>query len=336
MAYKQKLAGKEKTAAMLLSLPEDVASKILECFSESEIQDISKSMMNLGKVSSNIIETMFLEFMQEISTTGVLVGGKEQVTKILSKALTNDQINQIMQDMKSPGGKTLWEKLSHINPQVLAKNLKDEHPQTIAVILSRLDPTHSSKILSLLPESFSVDVIIRMVRMEPIRQEVIEDIEKNLKEKFVINVENRSYEDNYELLACIFNEMDDTTETKLFSKLADKHIDIAKNIKSFMFDFEDFAELDLKSVQIIVQEVDKSKLAMALKGSSIEFRDIFLKSMSERGARLVLDDMRNLGSVKLSDVEEARSYIVNIAKEIESTGSINLTKRLEIEERLVE
>lgn len=336
MAYKQKLAGKEKTAAMLLSLPEDVSSKILECFSESEIQDISKSMMNLGKVSSNIIETMFLEFMKEMSTTGVLVGGKDQVNKILSKALTNDQLNQIMEDMKGPGGKTLWEKLSHINPQILAKHLKDEHPQTIAVILSRLNPTHSSKILSLLPESFSVDVIIRMVRMEPIRQEVIEDIEKNLKEKFVINVENRSYEDNYELLACIFNGMDHTTEAKLFSKLADQHIDIAKNIKSFMFDFEDFAELDRKSVQIIVQEVDKSKLAMALKGSSVEFRDIFLKSMSERGARLLLDDMRNLGSVKLSDVEEARSYIVNIAKEIESTGSINLTKRLEIEERLVE
>lgn len=330
------LTGSEKAAIFLLALGEDHTSKIFEQMDAEEILEISQTIANLGKVSSNVVERLFIEFAEQMTSTNSLVGTLDSTERMLSKAgIGKDKINSIMEEIRGPAGRTMWEKLGNVNEDVLANFLQKEYPQTVAVVLSKISTDHAARVVALLPEGFALEVIHRMLRMEAIQKEVLDDVERTLRTEFMANLARTQRRDSHELIAEIFNNLDRNVEGRIMQSLEQTTPDSAEKIRSLMFTFEDLGRLDQTSIQTIIRAVDKDKLPLALKGATETLRDLFFSNMSERAAKIMKEDMASMGPVRLKEVEESQQYIVNVAKDLEGRGEIILAKGNKSEDELV-
>jgi len=319
------LSGPEKAAILLLSLSEEQAASIFESMDDDEILELSQVMSNLGKISPNLIERLFVEFAEQMSSTSSLVGTHDSTQRLLEKAgLSGDKIDTIMEEIRGPAGRTMWEKLGNVNEEVLASFLQKEYPQTVSVVLSKVNTDHAARVLSMLPENFAMEVIHRMLRMEAVQKEILEEVEKTLRQEFMTNLARTQKKDSHEVIAEIFNNMDRANETRFMEQLEQSSPDSAEKIRSLMFTFEDLTNVDAAGIQTIIRAVDKEKLPIALKGATETMRDIFFSNMSERAAKIMKEDMAAMGPVRLKDVEEAQQAIVNTAKELEARGEITI------------
>jgi len=316
------LTGPEKAAILMLSLGEEYTAKLFTHMDDEEIKEISQTMASLGTVSSNIIERLFVEFAEAMSATGSLVGTYESTERLLLKTLSKDKVDTIMEDIRGPAGRTMWDKLGNVNENVLANYLKNEYPQTVAVVLSKIRADHSGRVLAILPESFAMEVIMRMLRMEAVQKEVLDDVERTLRTEFMTNLARTNRRDSHEMLAEIFNSLDRQTEHRFMAALEERNRESAERIKALMFTFEDLAKLDPNGVQALIRSVDKQKLAIALKGASETVRDLFFTNMAERAGKILKEDMATMGPVRLRDVDEAQTYMVQLAKDMASKGEI--------------
>ncbi|WP_246149403.1 flagellar motor switch protein FliG [Skermanella pratensis] len=307
---------------MMLALGEEHATKLFTHMDDEEIRELSQTMANLGTVSANIIERLFVEFAEQISSTGSLIGTYESTERLLMKVLDSEKVNQIMEDIRGPAGRTMWDKLANVNETVLANYLKNEYPQTVAVVLSKIKGEHAARVLAQLPESFAMEVVMRMLRMESVQKEVLDDVERTLRTEFMSNLARTSRRDAHEMMAEIFNNLDRNTENRFLAALEERNRDSAERIKALMFTFEDLSKLDPSGVQTLLRVVDKPKLGLALKGSSETLRDLFFTNMSERAAKIMREDMAAMGPVRLRDVDEAQMYMVQVAKDLAARGEI--------------
>jgi flagellar motor switch protein FliG len=320
------LTGPEKAAIMVLSLGEEHAAKLFQHMDDEEIKEISQTMANLGTVSANLIERLFVEFAEQMSATGSLVGTYDSTERLLMKTLSKDKVDAIMEDIRGPAGRTMWDKLANVNENVLANYLKNEYPQTVAVVLSKVRAEHAGRVLTILPESFAMEVIMRMLRMEAVQKEVLDDVERTLRTEFMTNLARASRRDSHEMLAEIFNNLDRATEHRFIAALEERNRDSAERIKALMFTFEDLGKLDPSGVQAMLRAVDKSKLSIALKGASETLRDLFFTNMSERAGKMLREEMASMGPVRLRDVEEAQMMMVQTAKDLAARGEIVMSE----------
>ncbi len=318
------LTGTEKASILLLSLGEEYTAKIFEQLDEEEILNLSHTMANLGKVSSNVIERLFIEFAESITSTNSLVGTLDSTERLLMKVLGKDKVATIMEEIRGPAGRTMWEKLSNVNEDTLATYLQKEYPQTVAVVLSKITPEHAAKVLAHLPEGFAMEVVMRMLRMEAVQKEVLDDVEKTLRTEFMPNLSRASRRDSYEVMAEIFNNLDRAVEGKFMASLEERSPDAAERIRSMMFTFEDLGKLDPGSVQTLIRSADKEKLPLALKGASDAMKDLFFSNMSERAGKIMKEDMAAMGPVRLKEVEEAQQSLVTTAKDLADRGEITI------------
>ena len=326
------LSGAEKAALFILSLGEEYAARVFTHMNDDEIKELSQVMANLGNVSSNLVEKLFIEFAEQMSSTGGASGTLESTERLLMKVLDKSRVNNIMEDIRGPAGRTMWDKLANVNEAVLAAFLKNEYPQTVAVVVSKIKPDHAARVLSQLPESFAMEVITRMLRMESVQKDVLEDIERTLRNEFMSNLARTSRRDPHESMAEIFNNLDRASETKFMSALEERSRDSADKIKSLMFTFEDLGKLEGGAIQAILRVADKGKLPTALKGASEAIRDLIFANMSERAGKLLKEDIAAMGPVRLRDVEEAQSHLVNVAKDLAGKGEIVIAKENEEDE----
>jgi len=227
-----------------------------------------------------------------------------------------------MEEIRGPAGRTMWDKLGNVNETVLANYLKNEYPQTVAVVLSKIKPDHAGRVLTQLPESFAMEVVMRMLRMEAVQKEVLDDVERTLRNEFFSSLARTNRRDSHELIAEIFNSLDRSTETRFITALEERNRDSAERIKALMFTFEDLSKVDGMAIQGILRAAEKEKLPLALKGASEGLRDLFFSNMSERAAKLLREDLAAMGPVRLKDVEEAQSYLVALAKDLAARGEI--------------
>jgi flagellar motor switch protein FliG len=320
------LNGTEKAAILLLSLGEENVSRVFDHMDEDEIRELSSTMAQLGTVSSNLVERLFTEFGERLSSTGSLVGTFESTERLLTKVLGEERVSLIMDEIRGPAGRTMWDKLANVNEVVLANYLKNEYPQTVAVVLSKIKPDHASRVLANLPENFAMEVIMRMLRMEAVQKEVIDDVERTLRNEFMSNLARSQGRDAHEMMAEIFNNLDRSTEDRFLQMLEDRNRDAAERIKQLMFTFEDLAKIDSAGIQTLLRAVDKDKLSIALKGASEAVRDLFFGNMSERAAKILREDMEAMGPVRLRDVEEAQVEMVVIAKDLAAKGEITIAE----------
>ncbi|MEZ5763842.1 MAG: flagellar motor switch protein FliG [Xanthobacteraceae bacterium] len=239
--------------------------------------------------------------------------------------LPKERVSGIMDEIRRPASRSMWE-LSNVQEEVLANYLKNEYPQTIAVVLSKLTAEHAARVLSIVPEELALDVINRMLKMEAVQKEVIERVEQTLRSEFMSNLSQTRRRDAHEVMAEIFNNFDRQTETRFLTSLEEENRESAERIKSLMFTFDDLVKLDAGSAQTLMRHVDKDKLCIALKGASDDVRTFFLGNMSSRAAKMLVDDMQALGPVRLRDVDEAQALLVNLAKDLAAKGEIMLAK----------
>ncbi|MCH8997357.1 MAG: flagellar motor switch protein FliG [Proteobacteria bacterium] len=316
------MSGAEKAALLLMSVGEDSATRLFTLMDDDEIRELSQAMANLGNVSAQMVERLLVEFADQISSTGSLVGNFDNTERLLGKLMDKDRVGNIMEEIRGPAGRTMWEKLANVNETVLANYLKNEYPQTVAVVLSKIKSEHAAQVLTLLPEPFAMEVIMRMLRMESVQKEVLDDVERTLRNEFMSNLARTNRRDSHEMMADIFNFLDRSMESRYLTALEERNKDSAERIKALMFTFEDLGNLDPGAVQTLLRNADKAKIATALKGASEELRDLFFTNMSERAAKIMREDMQAMGPVRLRDVDEAQMLMVTTAKDLAASGEI--------------
>lgn len=329
------LSGPEKAAILMLSLSEEQTAKIFEHMDDDEIMEISQTMASLGKISPNVVERLFVDFAEQMSSTNAIVGSHDSTERLLQKAgMSTDKIDSIMEEIRGPAGRTMWEKLGNVNEEILATFLQKEYPQTVAVVLSKVGTDHAARVLGMLPENFALEVIHRMLRMEAVQKEILDEVERTLRTEFMTNLARTQRRDSHELIADIFNNMERAVEGRFMEELEKSAPDSAEKIRSLMFTFEDLTKLDPSGMQTLIRAVDKDKLPVALKGATEVLRDLFFSNMSERASKIMKEDMAAMGPVRLKDVEEAQQVVVNAAKDLESRGELIIASGSEEDEMI--
>tara|TARA_B100001989_G_scaffold253004_1_gene237440 strand:+ start:2587 stop:3612 length:1026 start_codon:yes stop_codon:yes gene_type:complete len=330
------LTGPEKAAILVLSLSEEQTTIIFNHMDDDEILEISQIISGLGKVSPNVVEKLFVDFASQMSSTNAIVGSQDSTERLLIKSgMSQEKIELIMEEIRGPAGRTMWEKLSNVNEEILSSFLQKEYPQTVAVVLSKITTDHAARVLALLPEGFALEVINRMLKMEAVQKEILEEIEKTLRKEFMTNLARTQRRDSHELMADIFNNMERAIESKFMEELEKITPDSAEKIRSLMFTFEDLLKLDPASMQTLIRSIDKERIPLALKGATDSIKDIFFDNMSERAGKIMKEDMAAMGPVRLKEVEEAQQYIVNVAKDLEGRGEITIATGSSDEEMIV-
>jgi flagellar motor switch protein FliG len=321
------VSGPERAAITLLSLGEEYGSRLWEMMDEDEVKEVSQIMSNLGTVSAALVEKLLIDFVSQMSSTGSLMGSYESTERLLSRFMQGDKVQQVMEEIRGPAGRTMWDKLGNVNESVLANYLKNEYPQTVAVVLSKIKPEHAARVLSALPEEFALEVVQRMLRMEAVQKEILDKVEHTLRVEFMSNLARTSKRDAHEMMAEIFNNFDRQTENRFLTSLEERNRDASERIKALMFTFEDLGKLDPGSIQTLLRHVEKDKLALALKGATDSLRDVFFSNMSERAGKILREDMEALGPVRLKDVDEAQMRMVNVAKDLANKGEIMIASK---------
>jgi flagellar motor switch protein FliG len=304
----RQLTGPERAAVLMLALGEQYGAKIWGLLDDDDLRQLSITMSTLGTIEAQLVEALLLEFVGRLSASGSILGNYDATERLLQQYLPPERVTGIMDEIRGPAGRNMWEKLANVQEEVLANYLKNEYPQTVAVVLSKLRSEHSARVLAILPEDLALDVVNRMLKMEAVQKEVLERVEATLRTEF------------------IFNNFDRQTETRFMTALEESNRESAERIKTLMFTFDDLVRLDTGSAQTLMRHVDKDKLGVALKGASEPVRQFFLGNMSTRAAKMLVDDMQAMGPVRLRDVDEAQVMLVNLAKDLAAKGEIIISK----------
>ena len=279
---KRQLKGPERAAVLMLALGEQYGAKIWSMLDDDELRQISVVMSTIGTIDADLVENLLIEFVSRISASGAVMGNFDATERLLQLFLPPERVSNIMEEIRGPAGRNMWEKLSNVQEEMLANYLKNEYPQTVAVVLSKIGPEHAARVLSILPEELALDVVNRMLRMEAVQKEVLERVEQTLRTEFMSSLSQTRRRDAHEVMAEIFNNFDRQTETRFLTALEEDNRESAERIKTLMFTFDDLTKLDAASAQTLMRHVEKDKLSVALKGATEPVRQFFLSNMSTR------------------------------------------------------
>ncbi|KPH80290.1 flagellar motor switch protein FliG [Bosea vaviloviae] len=320
------MTGPQRAAVILLVLGEEHGKTIWSEFDDEEIRIITRAMAELGTVDADEVERLMLDFVGKLSSAGAVTGSFDRTISLLEKILPTDQVAMIMEEIRGPAGRNMWQKLGNIDAVVLANFLKNEYPQTIAVILSKIRPEHAANVLRNLPNDLSIEVVGRMLRLESVQKEALDHIENTLRTEFVATLTQTRRRDPHEMMAEIFNGFDRQTEMRFLSALDASNQESASRIRALMFTFEDLGKLDPAGLQTLMRQADKDTLTRALKGASEPMREFFFTAMSQRAVKNMQDDIQGLGPLRLKEVDEAQTKLVTLTKELADKGEIVLSK----------
>jgi len=318
------LTGAERAAIVLRSLGRS-QSELWRAFDPAEIEQISEAMVRLPHLPASVVEALLEQFVTDTSEA-VAVGSIDDARDVLSAYLPPSRLNALCDDAPVGRHASAWEKLGRVNEAVLASYLRNEYPQTAAVVLTKLGADQAARVISALPHDFALECVGRILRMEAVQPDVLERIEQTLSADFGAHLSRPSRRDGHELMADIFNRLDAPTENRFLASLETSNRPSAERIRALMFVFEDLLRLEPGAIQTLLRIVDRDQLALALKGASEPLRQTFLENMTERAGRILRDDMDAMGPVRLRDAESAQAAVVQIAKELAAKGDITLAR----------
>ena len=326
------LPGIDKAAILLLALGVEYGAPIWRELDDDEVVNISLAMSRLGNLDQDMVQAMLGEFVSQMSLAGAMIGSSLSTERLLAEYLPEERVKNIMEEIRGPAGRNMWEKLSNVQAHVLANYMKNEYPQTVAVVLSKIASDHAAHVLSILPDDFALEVIQRMLATGSVQREVLEKIEHTLRNEFISNLSQTRQRDAHELMADIFNSFDRQTESRFLTSLERADWDAAERIKTLMFTFNDLMKLDRSSVQTLLRRVDNDKLLLAMKGADDAVREFFFSNLSERAGKRMRDDLEVMGPVRLKDVDDAQTFMINVAKDLADKGEIVISKNAEEDE----
>jgi flagellar motor switch protein FliG len=322
-------------AVLLMSLPQEDASMLLSKLDAKQVEHVSIEIARMRNVSSEEQEKVIKEFAETSPTSGGGGGGLEVAKSLLQKALGSgagaalDTVRQSIEAMP-------FAFLRNVDRQNILTYIIDEHPQTIALVMSHLPPSFGAEILTGLPEEKRLSVVRRIAKMGQTTPEIIREVEKGLEGR-MSNVMSQSFENagGVEAVAEMLNVADRATERALLDKLAEENPDLVDDIRRLMFVFEDISKFTDKDIQSVLKNVETNQWALALKGASEELTQKILNNMSERAAGMLKEEIGYLGSVKRSAVENKQQEIVDIIRRLEDEGVIEINTSGEVEEMVV-
>lgn len=318
------LTGPERAAVILFALGKDRGAKLMEKLDEDEIRIVSRSMAQLGSITSTVCEHLLRDFTDYFANSASVVGTYDSTERMLSQFLPEERVMEIMGDIRGAAGRSMWEKLSTVNEHMLASYLQSEHPQTAAVILSKIRSAHAARVVAVLPSDFRADVLRRMIEMDYVQKDVLKDIEETLHSEFMVNYARMLGNDSHMRIADILNQVDRTRLPEIMEEIEAGIPKSAEAIKALMFTFDDLLKLEPRAIQIVVQAVEIDTLIVALKGLREEQQEVVFANMSERARGIVKGELELMGAIRASDVDEAQTRILRLAKELEARGEIML------------
>jgi flagellar motor switch protein FliG len=324
----KELSGKQKAAILLISLGPDVSASVYKHLSEEEIEKLTLEISGVRKVETEAKEDILEEFHNiAIAQDYISQGGIGYAKTVLEKALGSDQATAIINRLTSSLQVKPFDFARKADAAQILNFIQNEHPQTIALILSYLDPQQSGQILSELPQEVQADIARRIAIMDSTSPEVISEVEAILERKLSATVtQDYTQTGGVEAVVEVLNGVDRSTEKTILDALEIQDPELAEEIKKRMFVFEDIVTLDGRSIQRVIRDCDNEDLLLSLKVSSDEVKEIVFKNMSNRMVETLKEEMEFMGPVRLRDVEEAQSRIVAIIRRLEEAGEIIIAR----------
>jgi len=324
----KELTGKQKAAILLISLGPDVSASIYKHLTEEEIEKLTLEISSIKKVESQKKDEVVNEFYHlAVAQDYIAQGGIGYAKMVLEKALGPDQAAAIINRLTSTLQVRPFDFARKTDPNQILNFIQNEHPQTIALVLSYLEPNQAAQILSNLPQEMQADVAKRIALMDSTSPEVIYEVEQILEQKLSATfTHDYTKTGGIEAVVDVLNGVDRSTERTILDTLAEQDPELAEEIKKRMFVFEDIVTLDNRAIQLVIRDCDNDDLLLALKVASDEVKEVIFKNMSKRMSETFKQEMEIMGPVRLRDVEEAQSRIVSVIRRLEESGEIVIAR----------
>lgn len=318
------LTGQQKTAIVLLALGEKFTAEVFKRMERNEIAAISKAMLETESVAKEDVLEVVKEYNEALAYgSELLMGGPDQVKRILTKALDSETAKYIMDSLDLDTGPTPFQELENVSPRILAQILRNEHPQTLALIIGHLHPDQGAELLQNLPAGVRAEVLMRLAKLEAVAEDMLMEVDKVLQSQLIaMGGKEGKKVGGVAAVAEILNAVDRATEEEVLSEIEEESAQMAEDIRNLMFVFEDIKALDDRSVRELLKEISNEDLTTALKGASDELKEKFFKNLSERAASMIREDLEIMGPVKLTEVEAAQQNIVKTVRRLEDEGKI--------------
>ena len=322
----QRLSGAERAAILLLGMQPEHMGKLMDLLNEDEIRTISRTMSRLGKVDPTVAEAVFNDFSDQIAVGGGILGTHQTTERLLRSVLVgrDELVDSILQEISGPPKNNTWERVTTVEARTLAEYLGNEHPQVAAVVLSQLFADYAAQVLAQLPVESAADIMVRVLEVPAVNREILDDIERALRNDLGMDLSHEKKKDPHNYMADLIGRVNSDTEARLLGSLESMSPQHAALVRKHMFTFADLVRVGPASIQALLQECDKSRLALALKLSDEATRQIFLANMSERQAKMFREELDSGGTPRKPEVEEAQKEIVLLAKALSAAGLLSL------------
>lgn len=325
----QDLSGLRKAAILLLALDRKASQLLLEKMSPEDVEDVARELAHLGEVPNATRDAVIKEFYELAAASSWTVeGGVFAARKMLSGCLSKDQTDAIMDKVGQTIRRTPFAFLAKADSANLLTFIQDEHPQTIALIVSHMSYNKAAEVLAGLPSAKQIEVVKRVANMDQTNPEVVAEVERGLESRLA-NMLGQSFESigGVSSVAEVLNLIDRTTEKGIMDGLDSEDPELVESIRRLMFVFDDVNMVDDKGIQSVLKEVENEELSLALKTASEELKEKIFKNMSSRAAEMIQEDMEFMGPVRVADVEAAQQRIVDIVRRLEDSGEIIISGR---------
>lgn len=318
------LNGPEKVAALLLTMGKPTASRLLKHFDPIELRQITRSASELGSVPVSSLEQLIDDFAGQFATGVDLQGTANDVEQLLDGVLSPEQIADIMSDVTGNSNNSLWERFSGIPENVLSTYLAKEHPQTAALILSKVSPACAAKVMGLLQRDLRNELMRRMVGLKPVIDSTMRLIETTLHEDLLLAMARNTGPDTNARMADIINKLERDQMEDVLESLAESRPKVAETLKGLLFTFDDIVNLAPAAIMALFDQVPTERVVLSLKGTDGAFRDAILGSLASRARRMVENELNTGGPAAKADVLKARRMIADLALQMADAGQIEL------------
>lgn len=318
-----KFTGAQKAAILMLSFGEDISAEIFKSMTEFEIKRIGTAMSRLGRLDQEIVDEIMLEFYGILQQNKkFFYGGNDFTKKVIGSAFKGGEADELIEQL-ALGSNANLDALELIDPRTLSNFIRNEHPQTIALILAHCDAKKCGETLKLLPEGIHTEVLFRIANLDTVQPEIIDEIDDVLRQEVQAmgSVATQKI-GGIEPISAMLNLLDKATAEQILDNFEERDPDLAEQIRQLMFVFDDLVKIDERGIQELIKNINNDKWKVALRTASEGVKELVFKNMSSRAAEMLKEDMEASGAVKLSDVEAAQLEVINIARKLESEGKI--------------
>jgi flagellar motor switch protein FliG len=319
----QPLTGRRKAAIVLAALGPELAANVISHLREEEVEALSAELLGLESVAQRTAEAI-MEELAQAAREGSVAAGADLAQLVLAKALGETRATELLERVNHNQERRPFEQLRHTPPERVAAFLQNEAPQTIALVLASLDPGHAAQALARLPEQLRPDVALRIARMGEVAPEVVRQIEELARQRLTAANQQEGFAsaDGVRALAEILGHSDRAVERAVLDYLKSSDEELAEDVRSRLFVFEDLVKLEDRALQQVLREADQKDLVLAVKGAPEEVKERIFANMSERGAEMLKEELEVLPPQRKSEIDAAQSRIVGVVRRLEEAGAI--------------